>query len=609
MAKARALHTATLLGHGRVLVTGGQSGFERVASAEVYDPDGDSWSSIGSMTRARSAHSATRLSDGTVLVAGGTRDFGQADDSAETYDRANNTWSDAGRMAVPRALHTATRLPDGRLLVAGGVGASQRISASAEVFDPSNGTWQSTGSMAEPRAAHTATLLLDGKVLVAGGFGSGVDALGRAELYDPASGEWSPAGSMVVQRVFHAATLLPDGRVLVAGGQAASGQAAKATAEKSLIQRTMDSMMAHRGISSVTASAISTNDFAVNPTGTGAIALGAGPNRYIRRATTEFFYCWDSNGKITHQVESSVECTDAVADREVPGSVEIYDPTADQWSTVRGLAESRERHTATLLDDGRVIVIGGEGDFGDPLSSSEVYDPKVNAWTFIEGSKPPIGQEEFAAPRTLELELDPAAPARTPAAPAPTDRPRPAPTVPVLQVPVPAPAPAPGPAPAPAPAPAAPAPAPATTSASARDSEETAVSIAIRGSVIAFSNTANQSVERISFQISNATETGQVMSSAAAELTVEYTDSNQFVSLANLSDTTATQGWTATWISGTGPLLDSGERVEMTVGIQSLSYRLGVSQEFSIRVTPSLSASLVVTRTTPAELTRVSDLN
>ena len=171
----------------------------------------------------------------------------------------------------------------------------------------------------------------------------------------------------------------------------------------------------------------------------------------------------------------------------------------------------------------------------------------------------------------------------------------------------------------------APAPAPAP----AEGSEETGVLIVLRGSVVAFSDTNNQSVERISFSLSsNASQTGQVVSLAAAELTVEYSDANQFVSLTNVSDATATelnlaenqisdvsplasltkQGWTATWLSGSGPLLDPGERVQITVGIQSLGSRLGVSQEFSIRLTPSLGGSLLITRTIPAELTPVSDL-
>jgi hypothetical protein len=42
------------------------------------------------------------------------------------------------------------------------------------------------------------------------------------------------------------------------------------------------------------------------------------------------------------------------------------------------LAEAREAHTATLLPDGRVLVIGGWGD--GPLASAEIWRP-ATPWT------------------------------------------------------------------------------------------------------------------------------------------------------------------------------------------------------------------------------------
>ena len=135
------------------------------------------------------------------------------------------------------------------------------------------------------------------------------------------------------------------------------------------------------------------------------------------------------------------------------------------------------------------------------------------------------------------------------------------------------------------------------------------VSITIRGSVIAHNTTTpSQLVESITFQLSNASPTGQAVSLAAAELGIQYIDSHQAWNLANVSDATATQGWTATWLSGSGPLLNPGDRVELTVGLQSLSPRLGVSQWFLIRVSPSVGATLVVERNTPSELLAVADL-
>ncbi|MCH7593503.1 MAG: hypothetical protein IIB27_03235, partial [Chloroflexi bacterium] len=43
------------------------------------------------------------------------------------------------------------------------------------------------------------------------------------------------------------------------------------------------------------------------------------------------------------------------------------------------LSHARAFHTATLLDSGGVLLVGGSGPQG-VLSSAEVFDPESNAW-------------------------------------------------------------------------------------------------------------------------------------------------------------------------------------------------------------------------------------
>jgi N-acetylneuraminic acid mutarotase len=215
MATARDSHTATLLDNGKVLVVGGTD----LASAEIYDPATDEWSSAGSMAATRADHTATLLPNGKVLVAGGADGHSIGSSmlaSAEIYDPATDEWSSAGSMAAARDRHTATLLPNGKVLVAGGAGSAGPL-ASAEIYDPAGDRWSSAGSMQTARDRHTATLLDDGKVLVAGGYDDSV-TLASAEIYDPATDGWTGAGSMATARVSHTATLLPSGQVLVAGG-------------------------------------------------------------------------------------------------------------------------------------------------------------------------------------------------------------------------------------------------------------------------------------------------------------------------------------------------------------------------------------------------------
>jgi hypothetical protein len=67
-----------------------------------------------------------------------------------------------------------------------------------------------------------------------------------------------------------------------------------------------------------------------------------------------------------------------VAGGEVSGSslasAELYDPKTGAFSATGSLVQARECHTATLLKDGRVLIAGGI-DGVDDLASAELYDP------------------------------------------------------------------------------------------------------------------------------------------------------------------------------------------------------------------------------------------
>jgi galactose oxidase-like protein/Kelch motif protein len=60
---------------------------------------------------------------------------------------------------------------------------------------------------------------------------------------------------------------------------------------------------------------------------------------------------------------------------------EVYDPATGTWMATGSLSTAREWHTATLLQNGRVLVAGGWGQTTAGLTSAEMYDPPTGTWT------------------------------------------------------------------------------------------------------------------------------------------------------------------------------------------------------------------------------------
>ncbi len=265
LGRARSFQTATLLqgppaqcgnNCGKVLLAGGIGAdstgrAQTVASAELYDPATGSWSATGSMTTARALHSATPLPSGKVLVVAGAGPGGAEPRnanqlaSAELYDPVSGTWTATGSLTgattppssnTPRGArlaHTAALLDKapcgsncGKVFIAagvGGVGTGPALS-SAELYDPGTGTFTATSDLNLSRQGQSSAVLPSGKVLVMGGFhdpfGTTPPNLDSSETYDPVTGTWSPAGPLTARRIGQTATLLTDGQVLLTGGVA-----------------------------------------------------------------------------------------------------------------------------------------------------------------------------------------------------------------------------------------------------------------------------------------------------------------------------------------------------------------------------------------------------
>jgi hypothetical protein len=60
-------------------------------------------------------------------------------------------------------------------------------------------------------------------------------------------------------------------------------------------------------------------------------------------------------------------------------SSELYDPSTGQWTATGSLLTARSAHTAVLLEDGTVLVAGGVGS--NALASVERYNPATGTWS------------------------------------------------------------------------------------------------------------------------------------------------------------------------------------------------------------------------------------
>jgi hypothetical protein len=156
-------------------------------------------------------------------------------------------------------------------------------------------------------------LLVNGDVLIAGGWSASQNAsIATAELYHPATGAFTPTGSMTSPRAGNTATLLPDGKVLIAGGARDQALADSDSVE-------------------------------IYDPATGSFRITAGSMAVKRCSHTATQL---PNGTVLFAGGGSVV-------------TEIYDPSTGSF-VLSGLTEfDRSGHSATLLQKGNVLVVGG----------------------------------------------------------------------------------------------------------------------------------------------------------------------------------------------------------------------------------------------------------
>src|SRR5262245_27498370 len=173
----RAHAIAMLLKTGKVLIAGGSGSGDddQLATAELYDPRTGYFMPAGSMHARRSYFTAVALEDGRVLVAGGLSGgqypHHKVEATAEIYDPHADRFTTTAGMSAPRFKHGAALLPDGKVLIAGGSNEDGRqyMFSSTEVFDPQTNRFSPGPRMKFPRfkLLSGVVALPDGRILLA----------------------------------------------------------------------------------------------------------------------------------------------------------------------------------------------------------------------------------------------------------------------------------------------------------------------------------------------------------------------------------------------------------------------------------------------------------
>ncbi len=308
-------------------------------------------------------HTASLLNDGTVLMVGGSGSAEAIHRMAQRYVPASDSYQGAGALNTARMAHVAFTLPNGKVLVAGGFdlysGASPFDPAfkSTEIYDPSLSVFSPGPDMTVPRRHHVATQLKDSRVLITGGIqlqGSGFSASPNTEIYDPATNIFNVSNRMTDGRWMHTATLLADGRVLIAGGR-------------------NNNCTANCPIYSLNTAEIF-DPVAGTFTPTGSMKI----SRYNHTATLL------TDGRVLILGGETTE--DLGTGIEEVGPAELYDPATGQFTKWTNLVLPRSSHSVTLLNNGKLWVVGGlrlpsiatqRTEFFDPATGISVEGPQL----------------------------------------------------------------------------------------------------------------------------------------------------------------------------------------------------------------------------------------
>jgi uncharacterized protein YjdB len=303
----------------------------------------------------------------------------------------------SGQMSASRYGQTATQLTTGQILIAGGMSSSGVVS-SADLYALASQSFTPGNAMNVARWLHTATLLNDGTVLIAGGSDlANEETLDTAEIYSPTAGTFTPlSATLNTARVGHTATLLNNGQVLIVGGyDPATGLIADAELYDPPTQTFIDLGDTNAPRYEHTATMLPNGQVLIaggdiDPTPSGALNTAEIfdlPSQTFTPVPVPMTTQREGHAAV---VLNNGQVLITGGDNPPTGSLnsaEIYDPPSNTFTAVTSaMAVPRISHVMTLLNCGKVLIAGGATDSGGnstALNSAEVYDPASQTFALV----------------------------------------------------------------------------------------------------------------------------------------------------------------------------------------------------------------------------------
>jgi len=267
--------------------------------------------------------------------------------TAAAFPCGDPAWHGLAPLSEPRAWFGAVVI-NGRIVAFGGDADWPTVPSSVGEYDPATDAWTPKSPLSA-RWSEFAAGTIGGVIYAAGGMGYGLP-WGTAAAYDPGTGTWSSIAPLPTGREFPVGAVA-NGKLYVVGGETYwAGRTIYPNVDE--YNPATDTWMSRAPI----------------PT-----------PRWAAAATT-------INGKI-YVVGGATDYPEFGGTPQVTGSLEVYDPGTDTWTTKVPMPTAR-MHLAAAVVGGTLYAVGGLS--GTPfgfvgLPTVEAYDPATNSWTSLCG--------------------------------------------------------------------------------------------------------------------------------------------------------------------------------------------------------------------------------